>query len=164
MPRSISRWTACSLLTLSVTLGGGLLTTVSAQSPTVPSVPAGAPFKVAFDHDGLNTTHYRVLLGGKQVAEVPASARVGGVVTIDMAALPAGAYSIVAVARNAPTVPFTDPAEASSPAYAFEVHALAPKPTPPSWRATVLIFADGSMRIEDIARVDVPTLRLPGVR
>lgn len=138
-----------------------LLMTGAPAYAQVPSVPAGVPFRVAFDHDGQNVTHYRLLLGGKQVAEVPASAHVGGVVTIDMVALPAGAYSLVAVARNAPGTPFSDPAEASSPAYAFEARQQMPTPAPPSWRATVLIFADGSMRIEDIARAaDTPVLRL----
>jgi len=128
---------------------------VNANAQT-PSVAALTPFKVAFDHDGLNVTVFRLFLSGKQVAEVPATARVGGVVTIDMAALAPGAYTLVAVARNAPTAPFTDPSEASSTTYAFEARVKAPTPNPPAWRATVLIFADNSRRIESIVPVIDP--------
>jgi hypothetical protein len=80
----------------------------------------------------------------------------GGVVTVDMAALGPGAYTLVAVARNAPTAPFTDPSEASSAVYAFEARAKAPTPNPPAWRATVLILSDGSVRIEQIVPVVEP--------
>jgi hypothetical protein len=141
---------------------GTCATPVSAQTPGVPSVEAGRPFSVSFDHDGLNVTHFRVLLNGKQVVEVPASARVNGVVTVDMAPLTIGAYLIVAVARNAPTSPFTDPIEASSVPYAFEVRQKAPAPNPPTWRATVLLIAGQAPILESlVALEEVPeTLRL----
>jgi hypothetical protein len=154
--------TRLSLVLILIACLGITATPVSAQTPAVPSVAAGAPFRVAFDHDGLNVTHFRVLLSGKQVVEVPASARVNGVVTVDMAPLTIGAYSIVAVARNAPTSPFTDPVEAASEPYAFEVRQKAPAPNPPTWRATVLLIAGQAPILESlVALEEVPeTLRL----
>lgn len=161
------RWTApWLLLILCLTLGGGIATTTSAQSPVVPSVEAGKPFKVAFDHDGQNVTHYRLLLSGKQISEVPSSARVGGVVTIDVPALAAGSYSFIAVARNAPADPLIDPTETSSAPYPFEAKARtsAPAPAPPMWRQITILLADGRRLIESITPItaeELPeTLRL----
>jgi hypothetical protein len=140
---------------LSLMLGCWLCATVNVAGQT-PTVEANKPLKAAFDHDGLNVTSFLVLLSGKQVAEVPATARVGGVVTVDLAALAPGAYTIIAVARNAPVAPFTDPTDSPSVAYAFEAHVKAPKANPPAWRATVLIMADSSVKIETIEPVVDP--------
>lgn len=140
------------LLSISLLLGA-LVTTANAQTPTVPTIDAGRAFKVAADHDGLNTTHYLLRLNGKQVADLPATTRVNGVVTFDVGALTPGTYELVAIARNESAAPFTNPSEAESAVYKFEAWATAPKPNPPAWRETVIRYADGRTWIESIVPV-----------
>jgi hypothetical protein len=151
-----SRWL---ILIASLTLGGGFATTLSAQTPLVPSVEAGKPFKVVFDHDGQRVTHFRVLLNDQIVSEVSAGALVNGSVTVDMAPLTPGAYKIIAIARNAPETPFTNPSEAASPAYSFEARVQAPMPNPPMWRKTTILIAGQPEVLESI----VPITELPEV-
>jgi hypothetical protein len=145
-------------------LYGMFATPLSAQTPTVPSVEAGKAWKLAADHNALRTTSYRVELNGTQVAEVPVSSNVAGVVTVDMAPLSSGRYDVVVIARNAPTDPFIDPTETRSTVYTFEARAKAPAPDPPMWREIVIRMADGRRFIESITPVtmaEIPeTLRL----
>lgn len=75
-------------------------TAASTQSPN--NVPANQAFQVAADHDGVNTTGYRCLINGKQSgADLPASARVQGVVTCNIPALAPGQYILSVAAFNA---------------------------------------------------------------
>jgi hypothetical protein len=62
-----------------------LVSLASAQTPPpVPTVVPGVRFSVQGDHDGTNTTHYRLFIDGAQVGSdvAKATALVGGVVTL----------------------------------------------------------------------------------
>jgi hypothetical protein len=81
-----------------------LASPVAAQTvcPNPCTLVAGTPYGVMADHDGVNTTGYRVLVDGAQVgADLPFSALAGGVVTSATLTVPArGSHTIQLAAFN----------------------------------------------------------------
>jgi hypothetical protein len=137
------------LFALLVTLAA--LTPAIAQTPPpVPTVVPGVRFSVQADHDGTNTTHYRLFIDGAQVGSdvTRATALVGTVVTLQSA--------VNGVARGAHTVQIEavnpDGATRSLP-LAFD--AKFPAPSAPGGIRFVVVTttADGTpvMQLLDLA-------------
>lgn len=106
-PRNMRAWLACSLLLLlgmtvtpAFAAGPGVSPAADAPEQSAPeTVVANTPFQAAADHDGVETTSYRLYVNGAIKVEVPASARVGTIVTFNVAGgLPKGDYVLYAEA------------------------------------------------------------------
>lgn len=64
-------------------------------------IAKATPFTVSADHDGVETTGYRLYVDGSQVQEKPASALSAGVITFaDSDGLPKGSYDLEVAAFN----------------------------------------------------------------
>lgn len=62
---------------------------------------AGQPIKFQADHDGTNTTHYRLYINGAKTAEVPVSQLTNGSIILELPnGLPAGSYRAILSAVN----------------------------------------------------------------
>lgn len=69
------------------------------EQPAAETVVANTSFQAATDHDGVETTSYRLYVNGAITVEVPASSRVGTTVTFNVAGgLPKGDYVLYAEA------------------------------------------------------------------
>jgi hypothetical protein len=119
-------------------------------TPPVPTVLPAVRFSVQADHDGTNTTHYRLFIDGAQVGSdvTRATALVGTVVTLQSAVngVPRGAHTVQIEAVN------PDGATRSLP-LAFE--AKFPPPSAPGGLRFVVVTtgADGTpvMQLLDLA-------------
>jgi hypothetical protein len=74
-----------------------LASTASAQ---VQEVPANKPYTVEFDHDGVSTVDYPILLDGQEVMRIPVSQLLAGTVRQVMAPVSRGNHILVACARS----------------------------------------------------------------
>jgi hypothetical protein len=133
---NMKAWIGCCLSILIAIVGGGAATIVSAQSPVV---VLGQPYQVAFDHDGQNVTHFRVLLTAPgatdetQVGPDYATSTVltNGTAAVTMPALSVrGSYRVRIAARN------VDPQGLATPGQTYsaflEFTAEPPSMTPPA--------------------------------
>lgn len=114
--------------------GLSILIAISAAAQAPQSVIVGQSFAVAFSHDGVNATGYRVYLDATTIADVPLSVLQSGAASIPVprGVSGRGSHSLVVSAYNAD-------AESKSPALAFT--AVLPTPTPPSQPSIVITLA-----------------------
>src|SRR3990167_2149710 len=135
---------ACVLMTV---LSGGAM-----QAQTVPNV--GQAFTLQFDHDGLNTTFYRLSIDGAVVGgdRLKAAVLTGTVGTIPVAGLTAGTHTLIVSAHN------TSASTASAP---LGVTPTLPPPTAPSNLRIVIqvtVAQDGTVTLLAMeAAVSPPT-------
>lgn len=101
-----------------------LPSTASAQLASN-EVYVNTPFKIAANHDGVNTTDYRLYRNTVLVNSVAVTALVAGVVTIDSPGLSAGTYAFQVEAKG-------DGGAAKSTVYSVVVKALPAAPVAPS--------------------------------
>jgi hypothetical protein len=81
---------------------GALSNRFLAAAQTVPALAPGVAFRVALDHDGANTSGYRLLVDGVQVGgDLPMTALAGGVVTATVPGQMSGPHAISLVPVNA---------------------------------------------------------------
>jgi hypothetical protein len=117
-----------------------------------PTVTVGQGFKIAADHDGVNTAGYRLYVDSAKVGvDIPLTALAAGTVTVDVPAIATrGAHALQLAAYNAD-------AETKSDPVAFQA-VLASPSKPKNIRLIVILAmaADGSVsfRVVDAAEVD----------
>lgn len=111
-------------------------------SPITVAVTAGVALKLAFEHDGLNTTGYRYYVDGVKVgADIPLSALVSGTATFDAPALARGPHVLGVTAFNQ---------DSESAPFALAVIAKLPAPNAPKnlkQVITITIARDGTMHV-----------------
>lgn len=89
-------------------------------------VYAGSTFKIAADHDGLNTTEYRLYRNGALSVTLPRTSLASGVIAFDQpSTLAAGSYVYYVEAKG-------DGGVAASVTYTVVIKALPPKPNAPT--------------------------------
>lgn len=72
---------------------GVAITPAIAQTLADDEVSAGTAFQLAANHDGLNTTEYRLFRNGTINQTKPVSALSGGIIVFDQPGLSVGTYS-----------------------------------------------------------------------
>jgi hypothetical protein len=87
---------------------------VAAQTTSTTTVPAGKPLAVTFNHDGNNTTEYRVTVDGQIVATAPASVLKNGEASIAIPAIERGQHTVAVVAANADAFTTSNPLAVTS--------------------------------------------------
>lgn len=96
---NLKKWLSAALVAGTIFMGSLASAQTPCPSPCI--VPPGTPVSVAFEHDGLNVTSYRVYLDGALVSgEIPTSARVSGTVTYALGTPGVGLHAVQAAAVN----------------------------------------------------------------
>jgi hypothetical protein len=109
--RGIERQPMKKLLLLPLAILALLLLPSSASAQLAANeVYVNTPFKIAANHDGVETTEYRLTRGEVLVATLPRTALAGGVIAFDQPGLAAGTYTFVVEAKGdggqTPSAPF----------------------------------------------------------
>lgn len=107
-----------------------------------PQVIANQPFRIAADHDGVDTDGYRLYVDGAQVgSDIPVSARVNGTLVVDVPGLARGSHTLALGA-------FNEGGEGRSQPFTFEAVRRAPTaPTGLRLAITVALQRDGTYTV-----------------